>query len=125
MMIPAIFSDTKSSVREQRMADTLFRDFNVGTLMVGHDHTFRVEARLVVDKKRGIYKRATVLDTATWTDQLPEIKRDVGFTPTERRGVVVVDFDRKGSHSKLMNYDPVRGLQMVNVLESEREAMSQ
>jgi UDP-2,3-diacylglucosamine pyrophosphatase LpxH len=125
MMIPAIFSDTKSSVREQRMADTVFRDFNVGTLVVGHDHTFRVEARLVVDKKKGTYKRATVLDSATWTDQLPEIKRDVGFTPNERRGVVVVDFDRKGSHSKLMNYDPVRGLQMVNVLESEKEAMSQ
>jgi hypothetical protein len=35
---------------------------------------------------------------------------------------VVVDFDRKGSHSRLMNYDPVRGLQMVNVLETEKEA---
>ena len=28
----------------------------------------------------------------------------------------------KGSHSSLMNYDPVRGLQMVNVLETEQEA---
>jgi hypothetical protein len=124
-LIPAALRDTKSHTREQIMSDTLFRDFNLGTLVVGHDHTFRVEARMVVDKKRGTFKRATVLDSATWTDQLPEIRRDIGFTPTERRGVVVVDFDRKGSHSKLMNFDPVRGLQMVNVLETEREAAVQ
>jgi len=121
-LIPRALGDSKSVTKEQQMADILFRDFNVATLAVGHDHTFRAEARMVVDSNTKKYRRATVLDSATWTDQLPEIRRDIGFTPTERRGVVVVDFDNKGSHAKLMNYDPVRGLQMVNVLETEKEA---
>jgi len=37
--------------------------------------------------------------------------------------VLVVDFDAKGSHASLMNFDPARGgLQRVNVLETEQEA---
>lgn len=121
-LVPAMFKAKKSHVREREMADILFRDFNVGTLVVGHDHTFRVEPRLVLDNKAGTVKRGTVLDASTWTDQLPEVRRDAGFTPTSRRGLVVVDFDNAGSHAKLVNYDPVRGLQKVNVLETEKEA---
>jgi hypothetical protein len=122
-LIPSIFTSKKASHREQMMSEILFRDLFVGTLAVGHDHTFRVEPRLVLDTARGTANRATVLDTATWTDRLPEVKRDSGFTPNDRRGVLVVDFDAKGSHATLMNYDPARGgLQRVNVLETEQEA---
>lgn len=120
--LPQFVIGERSHQRETRMADKLFENY-ISTLSVGHDHQFRVEPRLVVDNKTGQAARATVLDAATWTDQLPEIRRDTGFVPTARRGVVVVDFDAKGSHARLMNFDPVRGLQSVSVLESEKEAL--
>jgi len=65
-LVPAMIRDTKSSTREQQMADILFRDFNIGTLAVGHDHTFRAEARLVVDRNTArLPCRATKGDAAS------------------------------------------------------------
>jgi hypothetical protein len=107
------------------MADSYIRDLYVNIVAVGHDHTFRSEPRLVVDQARGTVSRAGVLDSATWTDQLPEIRRDVGFSPDQRRGVIVVDFDKNGSNVQLMNFDPVRGLKKVTPVEGEKEAAGQ
>jgi hypothetical protein len=116
---PKLIRSKNEVEREQDMADILFQDLNLSTLAVGHDHRFRIEPRLIVDKEGGNVRRASVMDTATWTDRLPKLRRETTFIPTEYRGVMVVDFDKKGSHSRLMNYDPLRGLQLVNVLESE------
>jgi hypothetical protein len=121
--IPSVITSKSGTAREADMADTLFADLYVKTLAVGHDHAFRLEDRIVIDPSQKKLSTAAVMDSATWTDQLPEIRRDVGFVPDSRRGVIVVDFDSKGSHSKLMNFDPVRGLQLVEVLETEKEAL--
>jgi hypothetical protein len=111
----------KPEMIEQRMTDRLFAEY-VSTVAVGHDHIFRFEPRITMGKN-GAIGRAEVLDPATWIDWVPgERDRELGFTPTARRGVILVDFEKNGSHAKLMNWDPDRGLQLVSELEDEAEA---
>jgi hypothetical protein len=110
------------SDHESKMLETLIRDLHLKTVVVGHDHTFRVESRLVVDQTQGKAIKASLIDSATWNNQLPEIRRDWNFAPEKRRGVVVVDFDEKGSHARLTNYARGIGLTDVPVLENVDEA---
>lgn len=103
------------------MTDLLFAQ-GVSTVAVGHDHRLRIEPRLQVDLKTGGATRADVIDSGTWTNRIPgKASRDTGFTPNERRSLITITFDATGSHARLKNYDPQRGIQAVSVVESEAE----
>ncbi len=123
--IPALRKAPTKHDIEAAMSAILYQA-GVGTVATGHDHQFRVESSIVEDPAAGTIRRAEILDSATWTDKVPDkVTRTTGMEAPSRRGVIEVRFDKTGSHSKLLDYDPVRGLRMANVLESEEEAKAQ
>ncbi|MCB9554593.1 MAG: hypothetical protein H6707_00735 [Deltaproteobacteria bacterium] len=114
--LPELIKHPSMKKCQLRMCDALFAN-GVGVVAGGHDHVFRIESRLRIAADGETVSRADVIDTSTWVDKIPAIRRETGFQTDKTRGVLVVDFDKEGGHYHLMNYDPQRGLQLVNLLE--------
>jgi len=123
--LPEIRRAMKTSTmygHETAANQVLFTKMGIKTYATGHDHEFRLQRYF--HGSDGREKLAQVIDSATWTDSLPSKgSRHLMSEPTERRGVIAVDFSEAGSHSTLMRWDPARGqLVQAAVLEDVAEA---
>ena len=105
---------------ERRALAFLGEELGIKTVAVGHDHVFRDER--YVYGAEGRERLIRILDDATWTNSADE---DVAKAKAEKRGVIKIRFDERGSHSELRNWDSARGLIPPDIYESEREAKGQ
>jgi metallophosphoesterase superfamily enzyme len=120
--LPDTIRQGKSKDIRQRLADYLHREL-YARHSYGHDHEARISQRLALENGKPVTTYDS-LDTETWLNGVEgDLTRHSAMGSAQRRGVLLVDFDKQGSHAELMRFDAARGVLLrQNLVESEAEA---